>query len=650
MKHSFDMSQLNWTLAGFNPHEWKLAKSMEIGAMAAAEITAIPATVPGSVQKALLDSGILPDWNYGLNARQCEWVENRHWIYETRIPDEWVKAGRQFRLRCLGLDYCGSILLNSKEIFHFNNTHLSHVIDLTADLLPSGNILQLVFECPPRWLGQCGWTSKITEWKPRFNYFWDWTSRLVQIGIWDGIYFDAVTDAELQNMSIATDVDFSSRTGKLTVTGKASGANDYRVSIELIEAGNAIQSAQLSLADFNKQGVSWNNLPIKLWYPNGLGLQPLYTLLIKLLDSAGAVHDTFDRRIGFKHITWQQCKDSRKDSDPWICVANGKPFFLQGANWTPIRPNFADVTQSEYRKRLKLYRDLGFNIMRVWGGAFLEKRWFYDLCDELGILVWQEFPLSSSGVGDCCPPNDDKSIEELSAVARSYIERRKHHVSLVIWCGGNELWGQNTNLVPVTVKDKLIGRFAQIVKEMDPIRRFLPSSPSGPSYCAAAENYGKKIHWDIHGPWKAGPDLEKDWRPYWENDDSLLRSETGSPGPCSADLTRRYQGSCQEYPCSVENPLWRRAPWWTEWPEFVQEQGRKPKDLDEYVKWGQQRQAKALSIAAKACKDRFPKCGGIIIWMGHDSYPCPANTSIIDFEGNPKPAALAIGEIFTREK
>ena len=125
-----------------------------------------------------------------------------------------------FGCAVLGLDYCGCILLNSKEIFRFNNTYLPHVIDLTADLLASGNMLQIVFECPPRWLGQCGWTSKMTQWKPRFNYSWDWTSRLVQIGIWDGIYLDAVTDAELQNISIAADVDFSSRTGKLGVREK----------------------------------------------------------------------------------------------------------------------------------------------------------------------------------------------------------------------------------------------------------------------------------------------------------------------------------------------------------------------------------------------------------------------------------------------
>ncbi|MCE5184650.1 MAG: hypothetical protein LLF76_00800 [Planctomycetaceae bacterium] len=645
-------------LAGFNPFEWNLVKSVHIekddvtaspGAAATAEIRPIPAAVPGSVQKALLDAAFLPDWNYGLNARLCEWVENRHWIYEARIPDEWLTFGKQFRLRCLGLDYCGSIRLNFREILRFKNSHLTYTIDLTGDLQPSGNVLQVVFECPPRWLGQFGWTSKMTDWKPRFNYFWDWTSRLVQIGIWDGIYLEAGDAAELQDVNFTAGADPISLSGQLAVTGKACGPSDYTVEAELSEAGQAIQSASLSLNEFNTTGLCWDALPIKLWYPNGLGEQPLYTVRISLKDPAGHVHDVLERRIGFRHIEWHKCEDSRNDADPWLSVCNGEPFFLQGANWTPIRPNFADVSESEYRKRLELYRDLGFNIVRVWGGAFLEKECFYDLCDELGILVWQEFPVSSSGFGDSNPPTDDKSIEELTSIARSFIERRRHHASLILWSGGNELQEQGSNSLPITINDKLITRFAQIVREMDPGRRFLTSSPSGPSYCADAKDFGKQVHWDVHGPWKAGPDLEKDWRPYWQKDDALFRSETGAPGPCSVELIRKYKGDSAEFPCSVENPLWRRAAWWTEWSEFIMEKGRLPRDLDEYVAWGQARQAKALSIAVKACKDRFPRCGGIIIWMGHDSYPCPANTSIIDFEGNPKPAALAIGEIFRRD-
>jgi beta-mannosidase len=96
----------------------------------------------------------------------------------------------------------------------------------------------------------------------------------------------------------------------------------------------------------------------------------------------------------------------------------------------------------------------------------------------------------------------------------------------------------------------------------------------------------------------------------------------------------------------MANPLWRRFAWWLEWSDFTKEQGRAPESLEEYVDWSQARQTEALTLAVRACKQRFPKCGGIILWMGHDAFPCTANTSIIDFQGRPKPAALAVGELF----
>ena len=137
-------------------------------------------------------------------------------------------------------------------------------------------------------------------------------------------------------------------------------------------------------------------------------------------------------------------------------------------------------------------------------------------------------------------------------------------------------------------------------------------------------------------------------RRYWSHDDALFRSEVGAPGASSVDIIKGYAGGLPLTPGTVDNPLWRRTSWWIEWPTFVKEKGREPQSLDEYVTWSQERQAEALRIAAEACKSRFPRCGGFIIWMGHDSFPCTANTAIVDFEGRPKPAALALAEIFLR--
>lgn len=643
-KQCFDLSQLDWQLTGWIAEFWRMQQTMEIGASPNAEVRAIPAKVPGSVQYALREAGIIPDWNVGMSFRQCEWVENRHWVYETALPDEWFASGKTFRLNCLGLDYRGCVMVNGKVIGEFIGTHVPHVFYITPFLAESSNRLAIVFECPPRWLGQFGYTSKMTEWKPRFNYAWDWTVRLVQIGIWAGISIEAIDGAQIESFRCVPDAEGSQ--GTLRSWGKTAGGKSVRLALS--RNGRIVREQTLPGGAFD---VTWTGLAVDLWNPNMHGDQPLYDLTCTLLDADGAEVDASSRTVGFRHVEWRQCEGAPEGADPWICVVNGKPIFLQGVNWNPIRSNFADVTEADYRKRLELYRDLGCNLLRVWGGAVLETEVFYDLCDELGLMVWQEFPLSSSGIENW-PPEDERSIAEQSEIALSYIERRQNHASLIIWCGGNELLGaldggKVGGEKPVDLTHPLLARFAEIVEREDPTRRFLPTSASGPRGYAHAAEFGKGLHWDVHGPWKADGDLDGAWTDYWSKDDALFRSETGSPGACSAEITRRYAGDLDPMPATADNPLWsRHTSWWVEWPTFVAEHGREPRDLDEYVAWSQARQSKALSIAVRACKSRFPRCGGILLWTGHDCFPCAANTSIIDFDGNPKPAALALKEIW----
>lgn len=618
-----------------------MEQEAEISTSRNAEIPAIPAHVPGSVQRALFEAGLIPDWNVGLNYRECEWVENRHWVFETIIPDEWIESRKMHRIRCMGLDYVGEVFLNGERVSQFCGTFVPHIFDLTPHLRESRNILRIVFVCPPRWLGQFGYTSQMKEWKVRFNYTWDWTARLVQIGIWDDILLEVTDGWEIECFRCTA----CARGGSGIVQVKASVPLEGTIYLALSREGEVIREISLR-GDALTNGITWENLPIELWWPNLEGKQPLYDMTCKLLDSHGRVVDQVTRRVGFKEIEWVPCEGAPEDADPWLCMVNGREVFLQGVNWVPIRPNFADVAPDDYRKRLELYRDLGCNILRVWGGGILEKTCFYDLCDELGLMVWQEFPLSSSGV-DNYPPDDDKTIQELSEVARSYIARRQHHVSLLLWSGGNELmYGDNK---PIDTFHPLIKRFSEIVASEDPFRRFLPTSASGPSEWGNPDNFGLGVHWDVHGPWRATGALDAEWTKYWQNDDALFRSEVGHPSASPVDILKRTAGEFSLMPADAENPLWRRTSvWWIEWHEFVSEMGRAPSSIEQYVSWSQRRQQNALEIAVRACKDRFPRCGGIILWMGHDCFPCTANTSIVDFDGNPKPAALALAKIWRK--
>jgi len=663
MRKTVSLSGLQWTLHGYAPHAWKLSQSAEIGVTANHEVGPLPMTLPGSVQKCLLDHGQVSDWNIGLNARQVEWVENRDWVLTTTLAPDLFATGQDIFLHCLGLDSHGVVLVNGQVIGEFHNAFIPHRFDLT-EFLGTGrsNRLQIVFSEIPRALGQAGYTSQIHDWKPRFNYGWDWTSRLVQIGVWDEIFLEIETNGEdFSPVRLLTNADAARAIGEIQVQAVAPRATTA-IRLRLLEAGACVAETEIK-PDALRQSFTWTIPDVRLWWPNLRGDQPLYDFELKARDANDEVLCHFAQRVGFKQIEWHACQDAPMEADPWICVVNGRPIFLQGVNWTPIRSNFADVTEHDIRARLETYAGLGCNLMRVWGGATLEREIFYRLCDELGLLVWQEFPLSSSGI-DNWPPEKKSAMDELEEIAASYVSRRRHHVSLLMWCGGNELQGAlDGGKVgigkPVDGTHPLMRKFSDVVNREDPGRRFLPTSASGPRFTASAKEFGQNLHWDVHGPWRHwdvyGPDgakgaFEVQWNDYWQRDDALFRSETGFPGASPAALIRATAGEYAVLPASAANPLWQRTSWWLQADDFFAAHDREPRDLEEYVAWSQSLQATALEIAARACRDRFPRMGGILIWMGHDSFPCAANTSILDFDGKPKPAALALAQVFRNEK
>lgn len=644
MKRAYDLSSLDWTVEGYTPFLWLFERVHGTGFGSNArciDVPPVPARVPGSVQGALRAAGIIPDWNIGVNSRQCGWVEHRHWMYRTRIPDAWVDKQSRFRLECLGLDYSGWLYVNGHEAGIFKGTHVPHVFDITPHLKDAANVLEIVFDLPPRWLGQFGYTSQMKEWKPRFNYTWDWVPRLVQIGIWDSISLVAVNGIEISGLRCVTDADPGKGTGILEVGGAMAMGEAKIIHVSLENEGALIRRGEFTIQEFAK-GIRWNDLPVELWWPNLEGAQPLYTVACRLVDARGNEHDRLERRVGFKHVEWAPCEGAPAKADPWVCVVNGRPVFLQGVNFPPLCANYADLTREDYAKRLSLYRELGLNLFRINACQFLERQWFYDLCDELGLMVWQEFPLTSSGM-DNWPPEDDESIAAVAEIAKSFIERRRHHVSLILWSGGNELISATWK--PCDAHHPMLKRLQEVAQMHDPGRRYIPTSPSGPRVGANPADFGKGLHWDVHGGAAIGTlaDAER----YWAADDALFRSEVYCPGASPAALIEKYAGDFPTFPATSDNPYWTRlTTWWLDWHRLVAMHGRDPGDLAEYVAWSQANQAEMLSREMQACKNRFPRCGGVLMWSGHDTFPLTINTSLIDFDGNLKPVASAVAAVW----
>ncbi len=645
------LASLNWELVGTKPHYWRLWDQMKEMRIKHPENDLVKARVPGSVHQSLLDAGIIPDWNIGTNYRDIEWIENRHWLFFADIPDELAEAGKAVVLCCDGLDDNGEIWLNGEKAGEFSNTHLDYRFDLTPYWKPSGNRLAIIFFSPERYEGQVYWTSKSSIRKPRFYYNWDWCPRILQTGIWDDIYLEVGERSKADVIRVSTGFNMAGNEGIINLSASYEAKLQGELYVRLTDNNDRIVYSRFHKPDGLTRELRIKIPDIQPWFPNGMGEQVLYKLTYSLVSSDVSELDSFTKTIGFRSIEWLPCRDASPDADPWLLTVNGTSVFMQGVNWTPIRVMFADVTPEMYREYLTRYRDMGANLLRVWGGATLEKACFYELCDELGLMVWQEFPLSSSGICNT-PPDDDASINTMDAIVRSYVRRRSHHTSLVAWSGGNELYTAD-NKQPLDFAHPMLKRIQQVINETDPHRRLMPSSPSGPTIYYDPSLNGRGVQWDVHGPWwlpfEPSDEHMTNIREYWESSDALLHSEAGVPGASSSELINRYRGKYDALPIEAGNPVWGQFSWWIEAEKFEAEKGRKPDSLEEYVLWQQQRQTIGLAIAVHAAKKRFPACAGFLIWMGHDCFPCPANTSIIDFEGKKKPVANEIEKIWSQE-
>jgi beta-mannosidase len=652
MMKIFDLTRLKWTLRGWHAWNWQLALTRETGLKLLPVAGPVPVRVPGSAQGALRDAGVIPDWNAATQSLAAEWMENRHWTFETKLSLKQCGLTGRKRLVCDGLDGAGVVHCGDVEVGQFASAFVPHCFELSdaiTDYLtktPHARSVPLVivFTDLPRNLGQVNFTSRIRDEKPRFNFVWDWMPRLVQIGIWDGLRLEIEDGPTISSLRMFTEFKVPTQRGTVRIFAKANRVAGARWRVSLSDKSNKLAAIE---APANHKELQLTVADIQPWWPTQTGKQPLYEVCVELIDQGGNVLDVQSRRVGFRDVRWTACEGAPHNAEPWLLTVNGRPMFVAGVNWTPIRPNFADVTDKEIHARLVTYRDLGFNLVRVWGGAVLEREQFFNICDELGLLVWQEFPFSSSGL-DNWPPDDKLFVRRTGEIAESYITRRQHHPSLILWCGGNELQfepdkSHSGGGVPVGYEHPPIAAMQQTVRRLDPTRRFLPTSPFGPRFSINPKAIGKGEHHCVHGPWKI-PGSVPAWKKYWEQSDALFHSEAGIPGASDARLIREFCGD-SGLPADETHPAWRHASaWWLQWKEYLTSNGN-PASLEAFVRWSQQRQAEGLAVALAACKEKFPRCGGFIVWMGHDAFPCPCNTSILDFYGEPKPAANALREI-----
>ncbi len=624
-------------------NEWRWRQVWKQDPSAAAR--RVPATVPGHVQSALLAAGELPHPYQGENSRLWEWTAARDWVYTRTVvpPAEW--EGACLWLRFEGIDGAAHLYLNGEPAGSHDASFVAAEFDVTGKIRPGEeNRLLLVVERAPDVQGQIGWSAREPHWRARFAYGWDFTPRLPGVGIWDSVSLRATGPASFREVALHTNLSLDRGEAAVSVVSefRATRRTPATITAEVLQDGVPVTGAQdpVTLFQDDTSLVQSLRIPgVALWWPNGAGRQPLYQARLTLQDRGGRLLDQRIVPFGVRSLELQANEGAPPNCLPYTLVVNGRRLFITGWNWAPPDLLYGAVGPERYEQLLTLARDAGVNLLRVVGVGLLEKRAFYDLCDRFGILVWQEFPLSGSGI-DSEPPADEAYLEQIRQLAPAMIARRRNHPSLALWCGGNELAGPER--LPLGSDHPALAELKTIVATEDPHRPWLPTSPTGPTFFASPERKGE-MH-DVHGPWTYQGPAEQSR--FYDAIDPLLHSELGCEGPSHLATLRWIAGEAGEHafwPPDRANRLWLHhgGDWWLR-PEVVTGMFGELPDLPAFIRAGQFIQAEGLRYAVESSRRRKWRCSGVMPWSLNEPFPNAVNCSAVDYFGRPKAAYWAI--------
>ncbi|MCS6829912.1 MAG: glycoside hydrolase family 2 TIM barrel-domain containing protein [Armatimonadota bacterium] len=636
----------DWLLAPLLPHEFWWRQAWKEGWSPAGCPPWgewIRARVPGDVISDTLDAGLIPHPYQDLNSLACEWLSERDWVYHKTftVPDEW--QGKHFRLRFDGVDYACEVYLNGQLLGKHEGMFTPFEFEVSERLRfgKPNSLTVLVEHKPPVDVvqGQIGWTNRARVWKSRFTYDWDWCTRLVPLGIWQSVSLLVTDGAWIEDVWLRPRVE--GELARLEVRTRLRCALSSRTDWELrwrVEDPDGKRIAQGSepaqLHGFAplEQAVTLEIPQPRLWYPNGIGEQPLYRLFLQIAHGA-QTSDEREVSFGIRTVRAIPNEGAPPDALPYTLEVNGRRVFVKGWNWVPHEQMYGRVRPERYERLLTLAKHAHCNLLRVWGGGLLEREQFYDLCDRLGIMVWQEFPHSSSGIQNA-PPEDAEYLRYIEAQARQMIPLRRNHPSLVIWCGGNEL--MDDRWTPLTDAHPALAKLRSLVQELDPDRIWLPTSASGPVEGASAELAGTgKMH-DVHGPWLY-LGAEEHYR-FYNTIDPLYHSEFGVEGAANLQIFEQFISPEHRLPPDATNRVWlHHGSWWIHREKLEALFGRID-DLHTFIRASQWMQAEGLRYAIEANRRRKWRCSGVSPWQFNEPFPNTACTNAVDYLGQPKPA------------
>lgn len=493
----------------------------------------IDAEIPGSVYSNLLQKGLMPDPYYRMNELDALKLMEQDFCFRTSfsLTKEQLEADCLF-LRFDGIDTLSDIYLNDIFLGHCDNMHRIWEFDIAEAAREGENALTVRLYSPTKYIARenekvyTGGSPECMEGFPHLRkahcmFGWDWGPRLPDAGIFREVSILAYQKARLEQVYITQQWRAEKNGGEsvtlvfdVTIEDFMDSAdakkteNCFVLKTELYDPEGKLLARKSFASGMGKEPAgadNWDRITVEnpqKWYPNGYGKQPLYTAKVILEDEKGQILDSVIKRIGLRTMT------VNTDADEWgECFAhevNGIKIFAMGADYIPEDNILANVTKERTRKLLEDAVAAHHNCIRVWGGGYYPDDWFYDICDELGLIVWQDFMFA------CAQYELDETFEaNVSAEIRDNIRRIRHHACLGLWCGNNEMETQTLDGVwKPSIKQKYdyIKLYEyiipKIVKEEDPATFYWPSSPSsGGNYDNPwDENRGDTHYWDVwHG-------------------------------------------------------------------------------------------------------------------------------------------------------
>ncbi|MCA1618232.1 MAG: glycoside hydrolase family 2 protein [Acidobacteria bacterium] len=609
------------------------------------------AAVPGSVHTDLLAAGLIEDPFYRDNEPKLQWVGRTDWEYRTGFDaPAWLLARRNVELVFEGLDTYAEVFVNDRRVLSADNMFRTWRVDVKAALKPGRNTLRVLFrsavnEILPR-MKSLGYelpavndqgekTSPHTR-KAPYHYGWDWGPRFVTSGVWRPAWLEAWDTARVAGVRVVQNQlgrDSAQMTAEVEVVSTV--AADARVTVENVTDRTAGVRQTLKLAPgTNKAAVHFTIDKPRLWWPSGMGAQPLYDIRVSLHvagrrgPDAFLPADTAAARTGLRTVELRQQAD--KAGKSFMFVVNGVPVFAKGANWIPADTFPARVTRERYRHLLESARDANMNMLRVWGGGYYEADDFYELCDELGLLVWQDFMFACSMY-----PGDEKFLESVRAEAADNVKRLRNHASVALWCGNNEVetawhhWGWKQRL-PAKLWDDYLkvfhGVLPEVVAEHDPARAYWPSSPSSNlEEDADSQRMGDVHYWEVWHASKPFSEYETQhprfMSEYGFQSFPLIETVNAYTLPSDHDIQSPVMLAHQKHPRG--NQLIR---------EYMLREYPEPKDFESFLYVSQVLQAEGIKVGAEHLRRQMPHNMGSLYWQLNDCWPV-ASWSSIDYFG-----------------